>query len=161
MHYQQGFVRDTVQEDLNFLADNLRVEDRNEVIAASGLNPRVALQLGFRTSKRLKTICLTDGTPVSIYGVADTNIKGLGSIWLLATPSIMKAQTSFLRGCRDALEEISEGYDAVFNYTDARNTVHHRWLKWCGFVFIAEHKKHGVGQVPFLEFVKIIGARNV
>lgn len=157
-----AYTRDTLYEDIRTLAENLRSEDVAEIKAASGLTPEVALEMGRVLSRRCKTICKADGTPVGIYGVSDTHIRGLGSIWLLATPDLLTIQRQFLRGCREGISEVSQGYTAVFNYTDARNTVHHRWLKWCGFTFIQEHKHFGKNNETFYEFVKITeGIPNV
>ena len=150
-----GYTRNTSQDDIPFLAMNLRDADKAEIAAASGLATEVALERGYLHSKRCKTVCMSDGTPAAIYGVGDTDIKGLGSIWLLATPDLIKIQRQFLRECREGIAELSQGYSCVFNYTDARNTVHHRWLKWCGFTFIKKHNHFGNGKLPFLEFVKI------
>ncbi|WMM94909.1 hypothetical protein CRP804_gp31 [Roseobacter phage CRP-804] len=151
----QGYTRRTVKEDIPYLAVNLRKEDKAEIQASSGLDPEVALGMGLLVSKRCNTICLSDGTPAAIYGVNDTGVTGLGSIWLLATPDLLKVQRQFLRECREGISEISQGYSCVFNYTDARNAVHHKWLKWCGFTFIKEHKNFGKQQETFYEFVKI------
>lgn len=157
-----GYTRETAKEDIPYLAVNLRNEDRAEILASSGLPPEVALEMGRVISRRCRTICMSDGTPAGIYGVSDTKIKGLGSIWLLATPDLLKVQRQFLRECREGISEISQGYSCVFNYTDARNAVHHKWLKWCGFTFIKEHKNFGKQNETFYEFVKITeGLPNV
>lgn len=157
-----GYTRETAKEDIPYLAVNLRNEDRAEILASSGLSPEVALEMGRVISRRCRTICMSDGTPAGIYGVSDTKIKGLGSIWLLATPDLLKVQRQFLRECREGISEISQGYSCVFNYTDARNAVHHKWLKWCGFTFIKEHKNFGKQNETFYEFVKITeGLPNV
>jgi hypothetical protein len=151
----QGYTRETTEKDIPHLAVNLREEDKAEIQAGSGLEPQMALMLGLKVSRRCRTICMSDGTPTGIYGVNDTAIKGLGSIWLLATPDLLKVQRQFLRECREGISEISQGYSCVFNYTDARNSVHHKWLKWCGFTFIKEHKNFGKQKETFYEFVKI------
>jgi len=151
-----GYVRPTLEKDLGHLAENLRDEDVAELKASSGLEPYKGLEMGFRFSRRCNTMCLENGTPIGIYGVADAKYKGLGSIWMLATPDLLKEQRQFLRECREGISEISQGYSCVFNYTDARNTVHHKWLKWCGFTFINEHKDFGKDGEPFYEFVKIL-----
>jgi hypothetical protein len=102
------------------------------------------------------TVCDPDGIPIGICGVNDTEVNGLASIWLMATPDLIKHQRQFLRGCREGIDDVAKGYKCAFNYTDARNTVHHKWLKWCGFTFIKEHKNFGRNQERFYEFVKII-----
>ena len=157
-----GYTRETVKEDIPYLAVNLRTEDRAEILASSGLKPEIALEMGLMLSRRCRTICMVDGTPAGIYGVSDTTVRGLGSIWMLATPDLLKVQRQFLRECREGISEVSQGYSCVFNYTDARNAVHHKWLRWCGFTFIKEHKNFGKQNETFYEFVKITeGLPNV
>jgi hypothetical protein len=46
-------------------------------------------------------------------------------------------------------------FPLLHNFTDARNVVHHRWLRWLGFNFIARHERYGAAGLPFLEFVRI------
>ena len=151
-----GYVRNSRKEDLDHLAENLRDADVQELHAQNGLTPKVALGLSLLLARKCKTICDPEGVPIGVFGVSDTNIVGLGSIWMMATPDLLKHQRQFLRECREGILEVSRGYSCVFNYTDARNTVHHRWLKWCGFTFIKEHENYGKNGEPFYEFVKII-----
>jgi hypothetical protein len=51
------------------------------------------------------------------------------------------------------------GAEYVYNYTYAKNTVHHRWLKWLGFTFLRKVNLGPEGK-PFIEFAKI-GVCNV
>ena len=150
------YIRKTLEKDLGHLEKNLRDADVAELDAQSGLEPRTALRTVLMLSRRCMTVCGPDGTPIGIYGVNDTRLSGLGCIWMMATPDLLKHQRQFLRECREGILEVSRGYSCVFNYTDARNTVHHRWLKWCGFTFIKEHENYGKNGEPFYEFVKII-----
>ena len=150
------YVRNTHKDDLDHLAENLREADVQELYAQSGFTPEIALKLALLFSRQCKTMCDLEGTPIGVFGVSDTQTAGLGSIWMMATPDLLKHQRQFLRECREGIYEVSQGYSCVFNYTDARNTVHHRWLKWCGFTFIKEHKNFGQENEPFYEFVKIL-----
>jgi hypothetical protein len=151
-----GYTRKTLEKDLGLLEENLRDADVAELHAQSGLEPRIALKMAFMLSRRCRTLCDCSGSPIGIYGVNDSGTKGLGAIWMMATPDLLKHQRQFLRECRDGISEISQGYSCIFNYTDARNTIHHKWLKWCGFTFIKNHKNYGKNNEAFLEFVKII-----
>ena len=152
----KAYVLDTKKDDLEFLGNNLRVEDIREIAAQSGLEPHTALEYTFDISRRCKTIYGPTVEPVGIYGTNDTDVEGLGAIWMMATPSFLQHHIQFIRECKHSISEISQGYSCVFNCTDARNTVHHRWLKWCGFTFINEHKNYGQNGETFYEFVKII-----
>lgn len=151
-----AYVRNSHKDDIDYLSENLREQDVQELYAQGGLTPKIALGLSMVLAKRCKTICDPTGTPIGVFGVSDTHTVGLGSIWMMATPDLLKHQRQFLRECREGISEISKGYSCVFNYTDARNTVHHRWLKWCGFTFIKEHENFGQDSEPFYEFVKIL-----
>jgi hypothetical protein len=61
----------------------------------------------------------------------------------------------FLRASRQIVEEWQRDFPRLHNYTDARNTVHHRWLRWLGFTFTARHETFGPLGLPFYEFVRI------
>lgn len=154
----QGYSRDTTEGDLEFLAKNLRDADKDEIKAMVGWEPLPALRFALRHSQVCRTGLLSNHEPVMIYGVTPSPIPGIGTIWMLATDGLLKGQTTFLRRSRNEILEISQGYKAVSNYTDARNTVHHRWLKWCGFTFIRKQEEYGFERRPFFEFVKLIGA---
>ena len=157
-NHKKAYTRLTTTEDLPYLAKNLREEDKAEIRASSGIaDVEAVLGLGLLGSRICKTICLPCGTPCGIYGVSDTPVAGLGAIWLLATPDLLKVQRQFIRESGRELREISKGYRCVYNYADARNIVHHRWLKRCGFTFIKKHENHGHEKRPFLEFVMITG----
>lgn len=151
-----GFVRDSIMEDVRPLAANLRPSDTSEIFAASGLSNEAALKLGLQGDV-CKTICDSEGNPVAIFGTNPTEVEGLGSIWMVATTGFNKVQRQFLRECRDGISDLGKKYKALYNYTDARNKLHHRWLKWCGFVFIKQHNNFGKQGEPFIEFIKITG----
>lgn len=151
-----AYVRNLTRADIDHLAENLRSNDVAELDAQSGLTPRKALEMALVFAKECRVISDDNDVPIGVYGVSDTNIKGLGSIWMMATPDLIKHQRQFLRECREGISDISQGYSCVFNYTDARNTVHHKWLKWCGFTFINKREEFGRNGETFYEFVKIL-----
>lgn len=161
----KGFVRKSVWADVSIVAASMRDADVAELKASTNTTPEEALYRGllhnvFGGGKTL-TICLPDGTPTAMFGVAPSGQADVGYIWLLATNDLKKVQTQFIRECRGYIAEISQGYRVVCNYTDARNTLHHRWLQWTGFTFIKRHENFGVGKVPFLEFCQITEAAYV
>jgi len=74
---------------------------------------------------------------------------------MVATNQFKSVQRQFLKECRGQLEDISKPYRLIFNFADARNSVHHRWIKWMGFTIIKRHEQFGHEGRAFLEFVKI------
>lgn len=91
---------------------------------------------------------------LGILGVVPVGLSG-GAIALSGTPLLEQKRTCFLRGTLDVLAELEKSYDTLFNVCDARNTVHHRWLKWAGFKFIRRIDQFGARKVPVIEFARI------
>ena len=147
-------VRQSTQDDVEYLCDNLRPEDREEVLASHG-STREALQVGFDESEECWTITVKDtGEIAGIYGLARYD-DDMAVPWLLTTPAIKKVWLPFLRGSRKWVEEANQKYPLLTNAVDADYTVAINWLRFVGFTFIKKHEKWGVGNKPFLEFVRI------
>ena len=147
------YARMSVLEDCYWVAENIRDADRDEIAANSGQTPLEALITGFSTSDVPFTI-VGDGVPAGIFG-AGPAMPGVGMIWLLGTDLLLKNTTRFLRESRFWLDQCARPYDMMFNFVDARNTVHIRWIKWLGFTLINLHQEYGVEKRPFYEFVRI------
>lgn len=79
----------------------------------------------------------------------------IGSVWLLGAQELNNYSLYFLRHCRSWVNKLQEDYIVLWNYVDARNKVHIRWLKWCGFTFLRLINNHGVEQRPFYEFERV------
>jgi len=158
----KGYVRTANHADIPLIASDMREADVAEVRASSGHTPEEALETGLnQTFGITKTICLPNDLPVGMFGVVPASQPRVGVVWMLAANNIKSIHRQFLRGSKEHLEVLCEGYDLVFNFTDARNSVHHRWIKWAGFKIINRCENYGVEQRPFLEFVRIVENRHV
>jgi len=147
-------VRKSVQADVDWLKDNLRPEDAEEVTASHG-SPEEALQLGLDESEECWTIIVEDTEEIAgIYGVCRED-EMTGVVWLLTAPPITKIQIPFLRGSRKWVRDINKKYPLLTNAVDADYQVAIDWLRFVGFTFIKRHETWGVGNKPFLEFVRI------
>lgn len=147
-------VRQSTQEDIDYLCNNLRPEDREEVIASHG-STKEALQLGFDISEECVTFIVTETNEIAgIYGVAK-QCDTVGNIWLLSTPAIKKVSLPFLKQSKKVTKELNKKYKILTNAVDAEYTTAIKWLKFLGFTFIKKHDQWGVGNKPFLEFVRI------
>ncbi len=153
--HQQGFsyFRLTTLEDIKYLAPRLRQEDKQEILAGSGLLPYEALLIGFKNSVIVFTIFNPKNKPVGIFGVDDLG-NGIGAIWLLATKDLAKIQIAFLKQCREVVKFLNTKYKILWNFVDCRNQLHINWLRWCGFKFIRKLNR-GVLQKPFYEIIRI------
>lgn len=157
MHAPSGspkhYVRLAEQRDVDYLATRLRVADLDEIAANNGSSPREALQRGYETSTQCY-VGVTDDRPFIIFGAGPVE-QGVGGVWGLGSDDIEAAKMSFLRQSRFWVDVMHKEYPLLFNYVDARNTFHIRWLRWLGFTFINKHPHYGVAHLPFYEFVRI------
>ncbi len=153
--HQQEFshFRLTTLEDIKYLAPRLRKEDKQEILALSGLLPYEALLIGFKNAVIVFTIFNPKNKPVGIFGVDDLG-NGVGGIWLLATKDLAKIQIAFLKQCREVVKFLNTKYKILWNFVDCRNQLHIKWLKWCGFKFLRKTNR-GVLQKPFYEIIRI------
>jgi len=147
------YLRLATEDDCIYLAENLREDDYREIQAVTGLPPLLSLLTGLRSSQVPLVICDNKGKVVAMLGVVPNGL--IGSIWMVGTPDLKKISVSFLRNCQDVFTVLKNKFSVLHNYVDARNELHIRWLKWMGFSFIKKHKKYGIEQKPFYEFVKI------
>lgn len=150
----KGYVRPSTQDDVDYLANNLRPEDREEVLASHGSTQDV-LQLGFDESDECWTIVVTDTEEIAgMYGVGTLD-NGVGVPWLLTAPALEKVYLPFLRQSKQWVKEINKKYPVLTNAVDEDYKVSIKWLQFVGFTFIKRHETWGVGNKPFLEFVRI------
>jgi len=148
-----GSVRPSVLDDCYVIAENIREDDRREILAMNGEEPLEAMVSGFIYSDNPRTV-LVGETPVAMFGSGEVE-PGVGMVWLLGTEGIEDISIQFLRESKHWLEQLHDNYEMLFNYVDERNTVHIKWLKWLGFKFINRHEQFGVENRPFFEFVRI------
>lgn len=148
-------VRDARPQDLVWLSDHMRKSDAAEIAATSGVSPASAMALGQAYSSYMKVACLGE-IPVLVFGVSPTDNPLVGKVWMLATDILQnpRARKLIARYSMNWVREMQDIYPVLTNITDARNTVHHRWLKWCGFRFI-QKLDHGPVGAAFYEFVRI------
>jgi hypothetical protein len=149
------FIRPTVDDDIRFVADHMRIEDVEEVLA-QGSTPFDGLVRSRDNSTLCHTLIEPDGTPCALLGICPGYYAKSGLIWLLGTQGIERNPITFLRHSKSALTELFEAgpYDFLYNYTYAKNQLHHKWLKWLGFKFLRTVEIPPFNK-SFIEFVKI------
>lgn len=158
----KGYTRPSIPSDVDAVVADMREADVAE-LTSSGSTPEEALKWGLLSTLfggTCKTICLPDGSPVGMFGV--TPSKGeTGLVWMLAANRIREVHWQLLRECQQEIDTLGQDYKVLYNFTDSRNEVHHRWLRWSGFTFIKHHENYGVDGTPFIEFCKITEGNHV
>ncbi|WP_438027644.1 hypothetical protein [Sorangium sp. So ce233] len=61
----------------------------------------------------------------------------------------------FLRNSRAWVDKLMDGYQTLWNVVDARNEIHIRWLRWCGFTILRTIENYGVEARRFHEFARM------
>ena len=146
------YIRELRDGDLEYLAENLRDADKEEVLA-NNTDPLSGLQESVGLSHTVKIIDFS-GQPAAIFGVANYDI-GREAIWMVGTAEIAEHPKVFLRYSRETIKQIFEetGALTLFNYTYAGNTLHHKWLRWIGAQVGPVKYPYGPDQKDFYPFV--------
>lgn len=150
------YSRPSEPDDARDLAPRLREADKAEVKAVGISSPLIALSRGFHHSEVARTVCqLHDDEIVAMYGVVRMeDTVPTGAAWCLGSDGIARNGLEFAIRSEEHLNELQETYPLLFNYVDARNELHIRWLQWSGFQFINRHDNYGHEQRPFYEFIR-------
>ena len=149
------YLTPTTVEDIDYLSPRLRQADKDECFAATGKPVRDALYTGYLAGDITLTLRTSTGLRVGVCGVVPSPTMDAGVVWMTATDDIYQHQMTFLRRSKAALDYLAEDYFLLYNYVDARNTLHIRWLKWMGFTFINKHTDYGAEKRLFYEFLRI------
>ena len=152
-HQESNHFRLSTLEDIKYLAPRLRTSDKEEILASVGLTPYEAMMIGYLENVIVFTIVNKNNEPVAIFGINDVG-QNVGAIWLLATDKLKDIQYSFLRENKKVIDFLNTKYKILWNYVDCRNSLHIKWLKWCGFIFINKQRR-GVLNKNFYEFIKL------
>lgn len=138
MHDQlKPYVKEITPEVAATLAPFLRDADKQEIrISRLGdLDYSAILLDNAEYCDRLYGGFLPDEEiPFTVFGVtAFPDDPTLGTVWLMGSEVIEQVSNTFLRESRTWVKKLGEGFRGLWCATDARNTDHHRWLRWLGF----------------------------
>lgn len=147
LNASEPFVDLPREGDWQHVAANMRQADRDEV-AALRLNPEEALKGSILFSEVLFTIRRGD-EPLGMFGVADR-----GAVWMLGTDGIKDIRYTFLRQSSTWVNALHSASPALWNWVDARNELHIRWLKWLGFKF-TQARPLGANGETFRHFYRL------
>jgi Bacteriophage T7, probable scaffold protein Gp13 len=149
-------VRPARHSDAADVAPRLRIVDLEEVRASLGEPARSVLEEGIAESDPCYAVTDEAGSVLGLFGVVpQEGNEGVGRIWLLGSEELVAERFYFARNSRIWVDCLQERYRVLWNWVDARNQVHIRWLKWCGFTVTGMDEKYGVEGRPFYEFKRI------
>jgi len=79
----------------------------------------------------------------------------IGFAWLVATDELTHFEVAFLRESKYWINVLHSRYSVLWNYVDARNKVHIRWLDWCGFMLVDRIEAFGPEARLFFKFSRM------
>ena len=141
----------------NQLAPHLRIQDKIEVYAASGMDPLEALLGSIEVSDEdMCWAALLNKLPIGMFGANPIHMEGehtVGGIWMLTSPGIYTNKREFMRVCRKYLAIMHERYEFLTNFIDSWNIPSMRWLPYLGFKVVGTVDDYGFEKVPFVQYV--------
>jgi hypothetical protein len=141
----------TTQEHIEYVAQNMRAEDRAEVMASNGLYPLPALNKSLEISA-WKVTLLIDEEILGIIGLVATDDPLLGIPWMLGTDNIKKRSKSFMRVMPTVVQVMKSFTPTLTNYVHAENKPAIRYLTQAGFNLQKEPDPMGIDGALFYKF---------
>lgn len=139
-------------EILQFIAENMREEDKTEVILSGAKDPMDALETVVRHSHF--TLAVIADVPLTVLGLRKMDImQGVGVPWLLSAEQALQHKREFLLQSPPVIEEMLNICPTLINYVHAENRLSIRWLKWLGFE-IGDPEPIGLNGAEFCRFMK-------
>jgi hypothetical protein len=128
-------VRPASLEDARWVASRLRREDADEVLIASGMDPRTVIGISFEQSAMVFSMVPEGEPPVALFGVSDDpTTAGLGIVWLLGTTEVARHALGVIEAARMYLRLFLNVYPAgLHNIVWSQNATHLRWCRMLGF----------------------------
>lgn len=126
-------IRESTEEDIAPVAENMRIMDVQEIWASHGHTPKQALTQGLYAEGECWTVLL-DEEPIAMFGIQDTERPELGGVWFLGTDKVYEIKKAFYTEALEFLDRWNEQYPALFNIVDLRNDVSIKWMIDVGFI---------------------------
>jgi len=118
--------------DIQWLADNLRPEDRKEIGGMTGYNFHEEIQYCVDNSECCWACCLGEKV-LAAFGVICTNpMERQGIVWMLASTETAKHKIYTGRWTKKGISALLHDWKYLYNYVDEGNDGTIAWLKWMG-----------------------------
>ena len=152
---KENYVRKAELKDALELAPKIRKGDRQEIMASDGASQLEALVIPFTQQGKIYSIIGTKSEGViGMFCSNPSKEKGYGVVWLLSSETLFKHTKQFIQECPKWINDMSKGYEYVYNFVDERNWKSLKWLQFLGFEPKKKIGDFGIGKMPFLLMMK-------
>lgn len=126
-------------KDIKYILKHLRPEDLHEVKMQRGKNYLKEIPKEIMESNHHFVLGIEKKTniPAVMGGCVDAG-NGVGIVWLLSTPKVLKHQICLLKNLKKDIQEFDEKYWLTFNMLYKENEIAKHWLKKYGYRFPKE-----------------------
>ena len=138
--------------DVDWVADNLQFEDKQELEGLGQQDMRLALRLSVASSDNPICFWNPDGMICGVAGVSRTDAHS-GAIWMLTTPHVRHYPKLFFKEARKWVDQ-QTSYLMLHNIADPRNTMHMKLLHMLGFKRLS-YVSVGPQRLTYVEFAKL------
>lgn len=122
--------------DVNYIIDNLRDEDIEEIKISFGNDYKQELIKSLFHYKSTIAIDSKTKKPILIYGVCPfENDKRAAIIFMLSTKDIVNYKRSFFFELKKQIADYDKHYYFLCNQIYSKNFLAKKWLKYVGFKF--------------------------
>lgn len=143
-------VEDLTIEHVREAHQDIRIEDRMEWLAASGLDVFPSL-LDRGLGENARVAIDGDRRVLCFWGATDGGAPGVGNAWLVATRLAEPRAIAIHKHLKSELGLLHRTFPTLQCWADSRNNKHHDWLGWLGFKKMGE-RYYGQLGLPFTYF---------
>ena len=127
------------EKDVKYILDNLRKEDKDELLAIYGNNYKQKVMDNIMKTEFYVLLGKTKDKdiPVVMGGIWEVipNNPHIGGAWLLSTDKVKNHKMTLLRELRKEVEAADEKFILTYNLIYEENKEAKKWLKWLGYRF--------------------------
>lgn len=130
------------EEDVAYVADNMRLADVAEVWALSRLSPKAALDISIALTSVAYT-AYVGLRPAAVFGVSSAgHLGGVGRPWFLGTDLVKQNSRALLHHTAPFLKHHLTRFRLLENDVHAENRDAIRFLRWAGFTMSQPYTTH-------------------
>lgn len=137
MFDKHKYVLRSNESEAHYIAERMRNTDKKELELLGLPDPLKALLDGVKHSTECYTAFAPNEhrNPIAMFGLQlSPEEEAFNIVWLLGTDDVEKHSKKFLRYSRPWTQYFLEAYKKpIGNVVSKENTLHQRWLEWCGF----------------------------
>lgn len=144
-------IRKSKEEDIDYLSNNLRDSDIQEIWDSHNKKPRESLEICLESAV-LSLTAEYRNKPVFIFGLYTESLIGTKAVvWMLATDDINMLKMKYIKIGKNFINFMLSLYPCIYNYVSLENKKAIKFLRFLGANF-SPPCKYGVERKLFQYF---------